>query len=938
MLEFVLQKIKSRKWLVICLLIGNILLTAIAASSPMYTKAALSRMLNNSFKDYVNQNGKYPSVVHLFSSVGSGGLESFQQDMDMIHGLADEFGVEAKYVVENLYLDSVNLVPQLTRDDDKDEKEFRLGYLADIEDHITIISGEMYDDSIAQDGTVKAIVSQKCLVDMNLLVGESLELPSFKFTNGQCLKVKIVGVYENSSQEDDYWYKGPDAYYRDLMISENAFNKLFMSTATNGSGVKALWFLVMDYNDITVDNAQAIMEHSTAYKEKFLGEYSHSYNDYFSSIIQQYLNDSTKVVVTLRILAVPIYALLAAFIFMVSRQMLELEQNEISVIKSRGASKRQIVSIYLLQSLLVALASIIIGIPTAMLICQVVGSSNAFMEFVSRQSLKLEVTWTVLGYAAAAAAVSMVAMVAPVLKYADVSIVNRKQSKNRSTKPMWQRLYLDLVLLAVALYGLYSFNGQKDILAQKVAEGAGLDPLLFLCSSLFIIACGLIVFRVIPAVVWLVYTAGKKLWSPSMYSSFLWILRTRNSQTYIIVFMVVTIAMGIFNAQTARTVNTNEEDRLSYTIGTDIVLKEVWSDNAEAVEEDMLGMTDLAFTEPDFRKYLELEGIETVTKVYCDEKGSISVGNELGSSVDVTIMGIDTKEFGNTAWFKEGLLPTHINNYLNTISQTPGAILASTNFHDLYGYELGDVLNYKNSYGDSCRGVIYGFVDYWPTYNSIEVKKGSDGLETEENRFLVVANFDYLRSAWGVRPYEVWIKAEDDTGFIYDFITENNIQLTKFQDSQAELITLKNDPVFQGTNGILTVSFVVTLLVCSVGFLIYWILSINSRALQFGIYRAMGMTMKEVVGMLINEQVWISGLSIAFGLGIGILASRLYIPLVQLAYASADTVLPLEIVSRTSDTLRLLAVVAVVMAACMVVLGTLISKMKIAQALKLGED
>ena len=266
MLQFVLQKMKCRKWLVISLLIGNLLLISIAASSPMYTKAALSRMLNNDLKQYVTENGKYPSVVHLYSSVGSGGLDQFYADREMINNIDDEFGVEALHVVENLYLDSVGLVPQLEREGDSKEKEFRIGYLKDIEDHIDIISGELYDDTIAQDGTVKAIVSQKCLVTQNLLVGEILELPTFKFTNGECLKLKIAGVYENSDTEDDYWYKGPDSYYRDVMISEAAFNKLFMSSATKGSGVRGLWFAVMDYNDFTVDNCENILNISRNYR------------------------------------------------------------------------------------------------------------------------------------------------------------------------------------------------------------------------------------------------------------------------------------------------------------------------------------------------------------------------------------------------------------------------------------------------------------------------------------------------------------------------------------------------------------------------------------------------------------------------------------------------------------------------------------------------
>ena len=39
-----------------------------------------------------------------------------------------------------------------------------------------------------------------------------------------------------------------------------------------------------------------------------------------------------------------------------------------------------------------------------------------------------------------------------------------------------------------------------------------------------------------------------------------------------------------------------------------------------------------------------------------------------------------------------------------------------------------------------------------------------------------------------------------------------------------------------------------------------------------------------------------------------------------------------------SDTLRLLVIVAVMLIACMAILFTIIRRMKIAQALKLGED
>ena len=90
--------------------------------------------------------------------------------------------------------------------------------------------------------------------------------------------------------------------------------------------------------------------------------------------------------------------------------------------------------------------------------------------------------------------------------------------------------------------------------------------------------------------------------------------------------------------------------------------------------------------------------------------------------------------------------------------------------------------------------------------------------------------------------------------------------------------------------------------------------------------------------MLINEQIFISGLSIAVGALVGHLTAILYMPLIQLSYAASDNALPLEVISYQSDNIRLFAVIGAVMLICMAILGALISHMKIAQALKLGED
>lgn len=106
--------------------------------------------------------------------------------------------------------------------------------------------------------------------------------------------------------------------------------------------------------------------------------------------------------------------------------------------------------------------------------------------------------------------------------------------------------------------------------------------------------------------------------------------------------------------------------------------------------------------------------------------------------------------------------------------------------------------------------------------------------------------------------------------------TADNLTDTKSEKVQSEIyrnITSaqqlidenKNSATVQITNGMFTLSFILSLIVCSVGFLLYWVMTLKQRELQFGIYRAMGMRMREVKAMLLNEQIFLSFLPLLAG-------------------------------------------------------------------------
>lgn len=930
MFTYVKNKLLNNKWMTISLLIGNILLIAIAACSPIYSEAVLQRLLQKNLQTQLEETDLYPGLVEFrgnYSTVGRGNADFSQIGAleEVANEFTDEIGQAILYRTDEYFMSDVKAYHEgETNRNAMGGFTMRVDALQNMNDHITMLAGTTPSGELGEGKMIEGIVSQTTMDTSELYLGEVLEFTGIKSADDEVYKIKIVGVFEASSDEDPYWCTNPNVTQHNVYVDFDLFKDKLVYSEEVKQNFNAAFFVTLDHTQFRGTDVEEIMEICQKYQGLTDEIFNKGMTTRFGETLNSYLTVANHLSTTLIVLQVPVFLLLAAFIFMVSGQMLTIDQSEISMIKSRGAARHQIMLIYLLQSVILVVIATVVAIPLGFLITQVIGSANAFLEFVQRKALSTRLTWKVFAYALGAGVISIGTQLIPVISYSKVGIVEAKRAKHKQSKPFWQKFFLDVLLLAISLYGLYSYNHQAAFLANSLQSGGSLDPLLYMCSSMFMLGCAMLFVRLFPLLIKLIFRIFKKVWSPGMYASFLRILRSRGNQNFIMIFLILTMALGLFSAETARTINSNAEELIRYNNGADIVLREPWS-------SQQLGDSNTSYVEPDFSKYERLEGYDSIAKVYVNS--GFKASTSAAKISDVTVMGINTKEFGETAYFKDGLLNDHWFNYLNAMSQDTQGVLASTTFRDDLGLKVGDKITYGANGKSSINGVIYGFVDYWPSLTSV-----SASLD-ETDRYFIVANLSYLQNAWGVEPYQIWMKNTGSSSqYIYDFAEETGTGFLLFKDTNKDIIALKNDPVFQATNGILTVGFIVVLTLCSVGFLIYWILSIRSRQLQFGIFRAMGMTMREIIGMLINEQVWLSLMSIVAGAVVGKIASILYVPLIEMAYSSEQQMIPLQVVSESADAMKLYVVVGVVMVICMFILGRLIKKIKIAQALKLGED
>ena len=809
------------------------------------------------------------------------------------------------------------------------------------------------------------MVTQATFNTQQLIKDEVFSFVPYDDVKADPIQIKVVGVIDAKDSKDLYWSVPPSEYDAQCFLQKEDFIQFALGkekkNAYGSLNMKKYFYL--DFSKMKFETIEDMQKTIADLKKEHM-------NVNFDLILESCLADKQRIIVTMNILQVPTLFLIGIFVFMITKQMLSMEQNEISMLKSRGASRLQILGIYFLQSVIVGFIGLIFGIGLGFFLAHVLGASNSFMEFVGRKALPITMTKSTIVYALVAFVISVFVMTIPVIPMSMTTIVEHKQKKRKHKSVWWKRMFLDLVLLVVSLYGFYNFNGQKELLEQKVQEGITLDPLLFLSSSLFVLGCGMLVTRLNKYLVCLMFWLRKKKWKTSSYMAFLQIIRNGEAQNFIMIFLVCTVALGIFNANTARTINQNKENEIRYENGADLVLQEAWESNLVNVKyAKQKGLTEvpLSYMEPDYYKYNEIEAYaKSMTKVYSfkqnearktsekftlNEEQTEAAKTESATQTDskailknVQIMGIQTKEFGNTAWMPDKLLDKHWYYYLNDMAKNPNAILVSKNAQKALGLKIGDCLEYTRINEVEKRdgigtGVICGFVDYFPGYDSeiLQADGVGDGVLTEQ--YLIVANFDLLTNYFGKVPYEIWIKNQAGSSYLYDFTEKNELSFLKFEDTTNEIVKMKNDPVVQETNGLLTISFLISIVVCFVGFLISQITSMRARELMFGIYRAMGLGLKDILGMLIKEQLLSSFFAIMMGIAVGFLASYLYIPLIEIAYSAGGEIrLPASVICKSVDMLRLLVVISTMLFCCVFIIGKIITTMKISQALKLGEE
>ncbi len=562
-----------------------------------------------------------------------------------------------------------------------------------------------------------------------------------------------------------------------------------------------------------------------------------------------------------------------------------------------------------------------------------------------------------------AAILVILSRISPAWRISQRTIVRLKQEQSRSeTKPAWQRFFLDFILLGVSAYTYLSLKGWSstaaflnqrglEIPAEALSrslpeESSYRDPLLFIAPAIFAIACSMILMRIVPWIARLFSAMVGRLPGIWHYLSLQQISRRPQDYGSALLLIMISLSLAIFSATAAKTLDAWLYDSISYESGSDLVIWEIPPESlnapipgmpAQAADSvvrsrdrvvasgltlaDLGGESEWAST---LQKYRALSGVQDATRVGRYQASFSSGFGDLPAEV----IGIDRLEFPQVAYWREDFAETTLGSLMNALGSDPRALLIPRTLAESRSLQTGDQVSMQVNVFDQAfirDYVIAGIYDYFPTvYPQPEV--------------VVIANLEYIfGSPDSIVDTDTWLALEPEAEpanileaifkQLYVIPAVRADATNRIRDEQATIERV-------GLFGVLNVGFLTAGLMPAIGFVLYSYASLRRRFIQLGILQAIGLSVRQLIGYLASEQLILMSFAILGGAAVGLGASRLFVPFLQ---TEVQPVPPFQIFSGIYEAAWLSLIFAGVLILTMVGTITYLSRLKVFQAIKLGE-
>ncbi|MEO3810454.1 ABC transporter permease [Sphaerisporangium sp. B11E5] len=188
-------------------------------------------------------------------------------------------------------------------------------------------------------------------------------------------------------------------------------------------------------------------------------------------------------------------------------------------------------------------------------------------------------------------------------------------------------------------------------------------------------------------------------------------------------------------------------------------------------------------------------------------------------------------------------------------------------------------------------------------------------------------------------PIEWWMAARDhDSGPAAAELARHPDWDQTVVDLGTLTRELRDDPLASGLQGALILGFAAALVFAALGFLVNAAVAARERGAEFAILRALGVSFRQIFGLLAVEQAFLIGLSVAGGTLLAVVVAVLVVPHIVLTGQASSVTPPVLLDIPWPATLAMLAAVSALLFAIVAALARSLRRQGLGRALRIGED
>lgn len=665
------------------------------------------------------------------------------------------------------------------------------------------------------------------------------------------------------------------------------------------------------------------------------------------SVLQDYSNRITVLELPASCLASLIAGLVLLFALLLTEVLVERQVEAIALLRSRGASRRQVFGALLAQSAGVSLLALVAG--PLLAIYGVIVLANITLATGDREALNvittspLQVAFQLSLRALIVAGLAVVgAGLATWHAVRSNLLVLRQESARPTQRPLWMRWRLDLLAAMAALAGagfsLYIASpGVLDVRTRTLVL-----PVSALVGVLFLLLAGLLLLlRGLPTLLqWIERLAARAVGATPVLA-LAQIARAPRQSLRMILLFALAIAFALFTLLFSQTQAQRINDITGFQVGADFsgVLP-------QALQGENWNF-QLAF-------YRSIKGVTSTT---LGTTALLSGGSN--RNIPIELAAVDSGTYArtiewpthNSAQPERALLALLHNEQATAVSKNIIPAILDDAAAQALGVAPGQQFVLADFHGPT-NFVVAGIAHILPTLYDSATGTGADASVPQGGvlvDFQAYSRVEMNTNQPGIEATRVWLRTStSDLANVRSVLLQGTYELEDGLDRRALASNLETDPLYRAIVGILALGAVISLLLGLVGNLLLAWWNARSRRVSFALLRALGCPPGQLARVLLWEQGIVYGTGLVLGIVLGgifalvILPAFVFSPVTGVdstaTFYIAQSLPPVQVALPIVPVLALLAGLVVVCGLALLLMLGLLVRPRIGQALRVDDD